>query len=197
MVRTTLADAKCPACDHVGLDYHAEQIDLPYLGESLETMIRCAECGYRHVDFILTQMRDPMRHTYLVKDEAAMSVRVVRSSSCTIRIPELGIDIEPGLASDAFITNIEGILVRIERILGQLQHDADDAIVLARVEEMQEVLQLMRDGKAQPVHVVLEDPFGNSILIHDDVVAEPMTQEEASKLKVGMFVIDKDGNPQY
>lgn len=177
------------------MDYHAEQIDLPYLGESLETMIRCDGCGYRHVDFVLTQTKDATRHSYTVDDADDMMVRVVRSSSCTVRIPELGIAIEPGMASDAFITNVEGILVRVEGILAQLRHDAEDAIVQARAEEMEETMQLMRDGKAQPVTLVLEDPFGNSAIVHDDAVIEAIPEDEASKLKVGMFIIGPDGEP--
>ncbi len=190
---STIDDAVCPACSHRGLEYRAEQIDLPYLGESLETMLRCNACGYRHTDFVLTESKDPIRVAYTVKDAGAMSVRVVRSGSGTVRIPELGIDIEPGIASDAYITNIEGILVRIESVLDQLHRDAEDAQQKLRVQQLLDTFQAMRDGSAEPVTLVIEDPFGNSAIVHKDAKSETLSEEEASRLKTGMFVFGPDG----
>lgn len=190
MVRTTIP-ASCPACAAAGLEYNAEQVDLPYLGESLETMVRCTACGYRHTDFILTATKEPTRFRYRIEEEADMSVRVVRSSSGTIRVPELGILIEPGMASEAFITNIEGIIVRVEAVLGQLHHDAEDGDVRQRIETLQRTLLDMRNGDAEPATLVLEDPFGNSAILAPRASSERIPDEEAAQLKVGMFVFDQ------
>lgn len=195
MSRSHLDDAICPACQHRGLEYNAETVDLPYLGESLETMIRCAACGYRHTDFILTETKDPVRLTYSVHDADAMSVRVVRSSSGTVRFPSLGIDIEPGVASDAYITNVEGILVRIEGVLDQLLRDAEDPEQKKAITDLMDVFHNMREGKADPVDLVIEDPFGNSAIISKETKVEKLSAEEAEKLKTGTFIFDADGNP--
>lgn len=194
MVRTHLDSVSCPACHHQGLDYNAENVDLPYLGESLETMLRCNACGYRHTDFVLTEVKDPMRHAFTVRTEADIDVRVVRSSSGTVRIPELGVTIEPGIASDAFITNVEGILVRVEGVLDQLHRDAEDDEQKQRIEALQATFQAIREGRADPVTLILEDPFGNSAILHDAAVKEPIPAEEAARLKTGTFVMDPDGN---
>ncbi len=191
MARTTI-ESHCPVCPALTLEYNSEKVDLPYLGESLETMLRCTECGYRHTDFILTAAKDPTRHSYVVEHGDDMMVRVVRSSSGTIRIPELGILVEPGVASDAFISNIEGILVRVERILAQLLNDADTDKMRAKIEALQARMMAMRDGNAPPATVIIEDPFGNSAILHDKTVIEAIPAEEASKLKVGMFVHNLD-----
>ncbi len=189
MARTTIA-SHCPACPAETLEYNAETVDLPYLGESLETMLRCNECGYRHTDFILTASKDPTRHSFVIDTEEDMSARVVRSSSGTIRIPELGILVEPGVASDAFISNVEGILVRVERILAQLLNDADTEEMRQRIRALQQRMLDMRDGKAPAATLILEDPFGNSAILHDKAVSELIPAEDAAKLKVGMFVHD-------
>jgi zinc finger protein len=188
--RTTLDEAVCPGCSAKGLEYTTEQVDLPFLGTSLEILLRCTVCGYRHTDFVLTQHREPTRYRYLVSKADDMMVRVVRSSSCTVRIPELGITIEPGVASEAFISNIEGILVRVERVLDQLHRDAEDDEVRQRIQELQETLGLMREGQAPPVTVVLEDPFGNSAILGDGAEREPIPEAEAGRLRVGTFIID-------
>lgn len=193
MPRSFIEDAVCPACATKGMEYRAEQIDLPYLGESLETMLRCNECGYRHTDFVLTETKEPVRMTYRVDSAEAMSVRVVRSASGTVRIPELGIDIEPGAASDAYITNVEGILVRIEGILNQLHRDSDEPQARLSIEKLLDRFQGLRDGTAEPVTLVVEDPFGCSAIIDDAVVRETLTEEEVAGLQTGHFVFGPDG----
>jgi zinc finger protein len=190
--RTTLDDASCPACQSRGLEYNAETIDLPYLGESLETMIRCNACGYRHTDFILTASKEPTRHSFTIAKEDDMMIRVVRSASGTIRIPELGIMIEPGIASEAFISNIEGILVRVERVLSQLFNDAETTETKHKVEALQDTLISMRGGGAPPVTLVFEDPFGNSAILDPATVIETIPADEAEQLKTGMHIIDRD-----
>ncbi len=195
MARTTI-DAPCPACGTPGMEYNAENVDLPYLGESLETMVRCKSCGYRHTDFILTETKEPTRHRFEIRLEDDMMVRVVRSSSGTIRIPKLGILIEPGIASDAFITNVEGIIVRVEGILAQLHNDAEDADTRAKVDELRDVFQAMRTGNAEPAELILEDPFGNSAIIDERAIVERIPAHEAAKLKVGMFVHDLQGEEE-
>ncbi len=194
MPRTILDEAKCPACGTAGLEYAAETVELPYMGKSLETLIRCLQCGYRHTDFVLTESKDPTRVSYRVTEADDMMVRVVRSSSGTIRIPELGITIEPGISSEAFISNIEGILVRIERVLDQMHRDAEDDEIRDRIEDMQGFMGRMRDGAADPVTLIVEDPFGNSSIIAPKAVSEPIPEDEADQLKVGMMVIDPHGD---
>jgi zinc finger protein len=122
-----------------------------------------------------------------------MSVRVVRSGSGTIRIPELGITIEPGVASEAFVSNIEGILVRVERVLDQLGRDAEDAPARARVMDLQDTLGALRLGAGPPITVILEDPFGNSAILAEGARREAIPPDEADQLKVGMLVFDPDG----
>lgn len=191
---TFLDEAVCPACSAQGMEYTAQEIDLPFLGNSLETMLRCDVCGYRHTDFVLTTNHAPTRYVHRVATADDMSVRVVRSSSGTIRIPELGILIEPGVASEAFISNIEGVLVRVERVLRQLLRDADDEDGRLRIVELQQTLERMREGRAEPVTLIVEDPFGNSKILGDGTTMEPIPPEEAETLKVGMMTFDPQGN---
>ena len=188
-------DAVCPACEGKGLEYTAEPVELPFMGTSLEILLRCERCGYRHTDFVLTEHREPTRYSYVVTRPEDMSVRVVRSGSGTIRIPELGISVEPGAASEAFVSNIEGILVRVERVLDQLLRDAEDEGQRTRIMDLQDTLGAMRHGTAQPATVILEDPFGNSAILADGAVSERIPDQEAERLKVGMLVYDRDGNP--
>lgn len=193
VAKARIEEAICPACGAHGLEFSAEKIDLPYLGTSLETMLRCVACGYRHADFVLTDVKEPTRVSYRVTEADDMMVRVVRSSSGTMRIPELGILIEPGIASEAFISNVEGVVVRIERVLDQLHRDAEDDGARRKIEALQDLFGRMRRGEAEPVTLVIEDPFGNSTILADKAVTEPLPEDEADQLKVGMSIIDPEG----
>lgn len=193
MPRTFIDDAICPACRGIGLEYTAEEIDLPYLGTSLETMMRCDRCGYRHSDFMLTGQKEPMRYALTVATEDDMTVRVVRSSSGTLRIPELGILIEPGMASEAFISNVEGVIVRVERVLGQLRRDAQehqDQEQLGKIMDLEDVLARLRRGEADPVTLIVDDPLGNSAILGEHALKQVIPPEVVKDLKVGAFVID-------
>lgn len=192
MPRAFIDSAVCPACASKGMEYNAEQIDLPYLGDSLETMLRCPACGYRHTDFVLTETKEAMRDEYVIQEADDMSVRVVRSSSGTLRIPELGVLIEPGIASEAFISNVEGVFVRVERVLDQLHRDSESAQQKQRIEALLARFQQLRDGKGGEVTLVIEDPFGNSAILHDDAIRIKLDEEEAARLQTGMVVIDQD-----
>ncbi|HLE47972.1 MAG TPA: ZPR1 zinc finger domain-containing protein, partial [Candidatus Thermoplasmatota archaeon] len=115
--------APCPACQQNTVEYTAAELDVPYFGNILEAVFICSECGFRHSDVIVGTQRAPRRWTYRTRSSADMSIRVVRSTSCTVRVPELGVLIEPGPASDAFVSNIEGLLVRVDAVVSQLCRD--------------------------------------------------------------------------
>ena len=54
-----------------------------------------------------------------------VSSRVVRSSSCTVRIEELGLEVTPGSSSTGYISNVEGVLDRFSSAIGTIRRQAD------------------------------------------------------------------------
>jgi len=181
--------APCPACQQNSVEYTATELDIPYFGQVLEAVFICSDCGFRHSDVIVGRTREPRRWTYRTRSSDDMSVRVVRSTSCTIRIPELGVVIEPGPASDAFVSNIEGLLVRVEAVVSQLRRDADDDAARTACEDRLAQIEAARQG-TMSITVILEDPNGNSLLAHEDAVSEAIAPEEAEQLPRGEISFD-------
>ena len=179
----------CPACHEQTVEYTAMDIDVPYFGELLQTVFICSNCGFRHSDVIHGKTHEPRRWTFVSSRESDMSVRVVRSTSGTLRIPELGVLIEPGPASEAFVTNVEGILIRVGQVLMQLRRDAETdqerEVIDARLQQLDDA----RHGRIQ-ITVILEDPYGNSIIVHDDAKMERIPEVEAAKLARGEITFD-------
>lgn len=165
------------------------QLDLPYFGDVLQTIFSCSACGFRHTDVLVGRVREPKRFTYRVSSAEDMSVRVVRSTSGTVRIPELGVLIEPGPASEAFVSNIEGILVRVEAILDQLHRDAETPEIRKECERRMEAIEEARQGRRQ-ITLVLEDPYGNSAIVHDAALIEALSPEAAQELAHGEITFD-------
>lgn len=180
--------APCPACRREGLSLETVTHELAYFGEVIESVLRCEHCGYRTASTLIAEQRHGMRHELAVAREEHLSARVVRSTSCTVRVPELGVTIEPAMASDAYITNVEGILVRIEEVLTHVQHSGDDD-QREKAAELLERLARMADGE-EAFTVVLDDPLGNSAIVGDDVETRRLTAEEIEELPMGMYVFE-------
>lgn len=150
------------------------------------------DCGFRHSDTILLTQKEPVRFTLPVTSIEDLDARVIRSSSGTLRIPELSVDIEPGFASESYISNVEGVLDRIEGVVSFATRSAREAESLeaaGKGEEILEKIDLARTGRF-PLTVILEDPLGNSAIDSEKAVKSTLTDEDASNLKTGMIIVD-------
>ena len=125
----------CPACGaDIQIVHH--RIDIPHFPDLLLVTIACDACGYRHTDTIIPGEREPARWMVRIEEPGDLSTRVVRSTTGTIRIPELGLAVEPGTACEGFVTNVEGVLSRFERavaIIEGLRGDEVERLLLAEL----------------------------------------------------------------
>ncbi len=169
--------------------------EIPYFGEVMYIASLCT-CGFRFADTMILSQRDPMRFELNVDGLDDLNSRVIRSTSGTIRIPELGIDVEPGSISDSYVTNIEGLLDRILQVVVSAtrwaEQDGDEDKRL-KGEEIQQIFEDVMSGN-RPITVIIEDPFGNSAIISDKVKFVVLSSEEAEKLKTGMIVFDSESS---
>jgi zinc finger protein len=168
-----------------------ETVEIPHFGEAMVIAGVC-DCGFRHSDTILLTQKEPVRFTLPVTSIEDLDARVIRSSSGTLRIPELCVDIEPGFASESYISNVEGVLEKIEGVVGFATRSAREAESLEAVRKGEEILEkinLARNGSF-PLTIILEDPLGNSLIDHEKAVKSTLTDEDASHLKTGMIIVD-------
>jgi len=127
-----------------------------------------------------------------IDDVSLLNVRVVRSGSCTYRFPEWGIDVEPGPAADAFITNIEGLLFRVRSVVETAGGFAEHKEEKLRAKEILEEIKAALHGEFS-FTLILEDPAGVSGILPDDMTLvkyEELTPEEASRLKGAPLWVD-------
>lgn len=151
----------CPACgEEVNYLYETERI--PYFSDILIITCSCPLCGYRFSDVQSLTSNQPVRYEFRVEQEDDLMVRVVRSTQGEIAIPELGVEIHPGPACEGFVSNVEGVLMRIDKVL-------DGALTSGGEEERRNALDLKekiaRVGSGTfPITLIITDPMGNSLI---------------------------------
>ena len=167
----TVVPGPCPSCSKE-IEYLYQTENIPYFSEILIVSANCISCGYRYVDTQLLKSAEPCRYEFFLSGAEDLSVRVVRSMTGTIKIPELGVEIDPGPACHGFVTNIEGVLDRIENVVR-------GALIWAESEERENATILLdqivraREGTF-PFTLIIEDPSGNSGIISEKVKKTPL-----------------------
>lgn len=182
----------CPVCNSENTLIVTNKTDnIPYFGNILETAVRCENCGYQSADNICLDHHDPSRYTLKI-DPEKLNSRVAKSQTATLSIPELGLKVEPGSKSQGYVSNVEGILNRFEDAVNQalLLNDGNDEIQDNALAILRNIFAVKSGDKT--VDLILEDPFGNSMIDDDDAKMEILTQQEAESLETGFTIIDED-----
>jgi len=186
----SIIDQSCPICySSNGLKLFVHISEIPYFGEHTQMTMMCDSCGWKNTDFIPAEGKKAGSWTMKINTIEHMRVRVVRSSSCTVRIEEIGLEVEPGGNSSGYITNIEGVLNRfrdiVEMILRQAKRDNEQNVekCLALLEEISEI----KKGNKE-IEIVLLDPMGHSQILHDDAISRELKKEEIAELSVGISI---------
>tara|TARA_Y100000739_G_scaffold55671_1_gene45378 strand:+ start:3458 stop:4069 length:612 start_codon:yes stop_codon:yes gene_type:complete len=183
-------DYPCPICNSEnGLILNVHTSEIPYFGEHTEMTIICNECGWRNTDFIPSEGKKPSLWSLVIDNSEFMTTRVVRSSSCTVRIVELGLEVEPGDNATGYISNVEGVLNRFSDAIAMIQRSAirDGEEGKEKVESCQELIDRISKIKNgdEPVELMLLDPNGHSQILHESATSTDLSEEEIAALATG------------
>ncbi len=162
---------------------------IPYFGEILESTIICSECGYRHSDTICLEQKEPVHYSLSI-NKNNINTRVVKSQTATLSIPELGLKVEPGPKSQGYVSNVEGVLNRFESAVETAMEWAEEQNVTENALKIIEKIDDIKSGEGSAT-LIVEDPFGHSIIIDDAAEHRKLTQKEVENLNTGFVTIDK------
>ncbi len=178
----------CPICfSDEGLTMIAHTSEIPYFGEHTQLTILCPSCGWKHTDFIPAEGKKPGAFSLEIEGIEMLSVRIIRSSSCTIKIEELGLEVEPGGATTGYVSNIEGVLNRFQGAVEMIYRQAktsDEKETIGKCEALLEKINLVKNGNLM-VEITLLDPMGHSQILHENAVSRDLTEKELEELEVG------------
>ena len=178
----------CPICfSEEGLTMIAHTSEIPYFGEHTQLTILCPSCGWKHTDFIPAEGKKPGAWSLEIDSSEMLSVRIVRSSSCTIRIEKLGLEVDPGGATTGYVSNIEGVLNRFEgaiQLMYRQSITSKEQEIVKKCELLLKKIDLVKSGDLV-VEMILLDPMGHSQILHSNAISRDLTNEELENLEVG------------
>jgi len=161
-----LKNQPCPFCNVNKLILREEEVDIPHFGRVFVLTAECEGCGYRKADVEPAETKEPCKFTLDISSEEDMNIKIVKSGEATLKIPHI-ISVEPGPASEGYITNVEGLLERVKKMI-QSAADAedDDESAKKKAKNMIKKLNNVILGR-ETLKVIIEDPSGHSAIISD------------------------------
>ncbi len=149
----------------------------------------CEKCGYRHSDVLTLNKREPIKLIAKISSPDDLNIRVIKSGTATVSIPEFGASITPGPYSEGYISNVEGVLEKVEDALTFMLNTAEGK----RLEKGEKMLKELRLAKERPKFtVIIKDPLGNSALVSSKpgkVERRRLTTRELLNVKFGQYAI--------
>lgn len=168
----------CPMCLKKTLTLMEDKKDVPYFGKVFLFGMECSnsECLFKQHDLEAEKPQDPIKVTFTCENEEDLKVRVIKSSGATLNIPTLRMKSEPGPAAEGFITNIEGLLNRFEKIVEEQRDAAEDKSAKTTAKNLLKKIRKIKYGEI-PCKFIIEDPTGNSMIISDKAVVEKLKKK--------------------
>ncbi|MGZ4893649.1 MAG: ZPR1 zinc finger domain-containing protein [Halobacteriota archaeon] len=177
----------CPLCANE-LTFKFSTDEIPFFGEIMLVSTSCT-CGFKYAETITLNEREAARYE-MKFDSSDFATRVIRSSSGTVQIPELGVIVEPGSASEAFVSNVEGVLCRVEEVIAlAMKWASTDPEKMELGNQLLERIDAVRQGTGT-LTLVIDDPFGNSAIISPRAQRRALSESEACTLKTGILTVD-------
>lgn len=155
----------CPQCGKGRITITKTIYKFPRTNEhTCFLLFRCDRCDYRQNDVIPldTEFR-PGTFTLTVRP-GDLTAKIFRSATAAISIPELDVEIEPGPAAAFMLTNVEGVLARLQQFARLLLPDCEDP---GKVERTLAAIQDILEGK-RGVTLILQDLEGGSYIAPPD-----------------------------
>lgn len=164
----TITGELCPFCSEKTLTLMEEEMEVPYFGKMSLYSMSCSSCKYHKADVEAIDKKEPAKYTIEIDSEKDMNIRIVKSSEATVKIPHIT-TIEPGPASNGYITNVEGLLNRVKHQVEVMRDTEEDEELKKKAKNMLKKITRVMWGQ-ESVKIILEDPSGNSAIISEKAV---------------------------
>ena len=181
---------RCPSCDNNSMLTSQTEYEVEHFGAVLLSVAACQRCGYRHSDVIALTNREAITLTAKISSLDDLNMRVIKSGTATISIPEFGATITPGPYSEGYISNVEGLLAKIEDALTFMLSTAKGRR-LKKGERMLKKMQIARDSKPR-FTLIIKDPLGNSAIVSPNprkIRKRRLTKRELQTIKFGQYAV--------
>lgn len=163
-----IAKQPCPMCGKKTLALRESEQEIPFFGKVYLFSMTCSNCKYHKADLEAAEKKDACKYTLEVTGKDDLNIRIVKSGEATVKIPHV-ITIESGPASNGYITNVEGVLNRVKRVIESAKEDEDDSNKKKKAKKLLKKLMKVSWG-SEKIKIIIEDPSGNSAIISEKAV---------------------------
>lgn len=152
----------CPECRATCMT-NMKLVDIPHFKEVILMATHCEACGHRTNEIKSGSGIEPqgVKISHKIKNDSDLKLEVIKSDSCTIRIPELEMEIIS--ASSGKYTTVEGLCQEIvERLEKSYPYMVGDSAEESVREKLNNIFARLKN----PIDltVILDDPTGNSYI---------------------------------
>jgi len=166
-----LEKQQCPFCNKKTLTLTEDEMDIPYFGKTYLFSMSCNGCKYTKADVEAAESKGSCRHSLEINDEKDMKIRVVKSSTAIVKIPQLKLSVEPGPSSIGYISNVEGVLDRFKKIIESERDNSDEEDIKKKAKNLLKKLWKVKLGDYK-IKLIIEDLNGNSAIISEKAKVE-------------------------
>ena len=158
----------CSFCGKNQATLREEQIDIPHFGKVYVLSMDCQACGVRQSDIEPAEKKEPCKYTLDISSDDDLNIKIIKSGQATVKIPRV-ITMEPGPASNGYVTNVEGLVERVKNIVQSAGESEDDPVAKKKAKNMVKKLNKVLAGR-EPIKIIIEDKTGHSAIISDKAV---------------------------
>lgn len=155
----------CHFCGAKELTLREDIIDIPYFGKVYVLSMDCSSCNYRKADVEPAEEKEPCKYTLEVDSEDDMNIKIIKSGTAKLKIPHV-ITMEPGPASEGYVTNVEGLLERIKKAIQSAGESEDDDSAKKKARNLVKKLNKVMVGR-EKLKIIIEDQTGHSAIISE------------------------------
>ncbi len=166
---------------------------MEHFGSVFLNVATCQRCGYKHSDVLTLTKREPIALTARVRSLEDLNIRVIKSGTATVSVPEFAATITPGQYSEGYICNVEGVLEKIEDALTFMLTSAKGKR-LEKGKKMLEQIRMAKESRPQ-FTLIIKDPMGNSALVSPDprkIRKRKLTRKELLRVKFGQYALAQE-----
>ncbi|MBD3164244.1 ZPR1 zinc finger domain-containing protein [Candidatus Woesearchaeota archaeon] len=160
-----LKGQQCPICNKKTLSLIEDERNIPYFGKCYLFSMSCSSCHYHKADVEAQEKHPPARHALEISSEEDMNIRVIKSAAAVIKIPHM-VTVEGGESSNGYITNVEGILSRIRKVIEYARDNEEDNSARKKAKNQLKKLQRVMWGQ-EKLKLIIDDKTGNSAIISE------------------------------
>ena len=158
----------CPICGKNTLTLMEAEREVPFFGLAYIFSMNCNDCGYHKADVEFDNKQEPSKFDLEVSCEEDLKIRVIKSSHANIKLGRIA-TVEANEASNGYITNVEGIIKRIEKIIEFARDSAEGKSERKTAKNHLKKIRNVLCGDDK-IKLTIDDPTGNSAIISDKAV---------------------------